>query len=202
MSSQATSVPSGSLPELLEAARLLLSEKAVIRFDEPVQLASGQMSSHFIDGKAGLAQARDLRLACHAINALVVSNGIDFDAVGGLTLGADHLGVGVALEADKQWFFVRKQAKERGTARSIEGAALGPGVKVLIVEDVVSTGGSLLQAVDAVASTGATVVAAATLVDRGGNAGALLEQRDIPYFFLGAHTDFGLPPVAPAASQQ
>ena len=202
MSSQATSGSSASLPDLLEAARSLLSEKAVIHLDQPIQLASGQMSNHFVDGKAGLAQASDLKLACEAIYALVKSNGIEFDAVGGLTLGADHIGVGVAMAADKQWFFVRKQAKERGTGRQIEGASLGPGVSVLVVEDVVSTGGSLLQAIDAVAATGATVVAAATLIDRGGNAGDILKRREIPYFYLGAHTDFGLPPVSAAADLQ
>jgi len=188
-----------STAELVAATTALLRDKAVLVLDEPIQLASGQMSDRFVDGKAGLAAAQDLRLACATIAALVAEAGIDFDAVGGMTLGADHLAVGMALATDRSWFFVRKEPKARGTARQIEGATVGPSVRVLVVEDAVSTGGSMFQAIDVIAATGADIVAASTLIDRGGGAVGAMADRGIPYFPIATHVDLGLPPVAPAA---
>lgn len=182
--------------ELVAATKDVLARKAVTEFDTPIELASGQMSKHFIDGKAGLSHADDLRVACLAMNALVQEAGIEYEAVGGLTLGADHLSVGVAMVTGKQWFIVRKEAKKRGTARQIEGAKIGHGSRVVIVEDVVSTGGSMFVAIDAVIATGATVVAALTLLDRGDNATQVLRERGIPYFPVSSYRDFGIPPVA------
>ncbi|MDH3679644.1 MAG: phosphoribosyltransferase family protein [Acidimicrobiia bacterium] len=188
-----------ALDELLADTRRVLREKAVSEFDPPIELASGQLSRYFVDGKAGLAVAADLRLACRALHGLVDDAGLAYDAVGGLTLGADHLAVGVALTADKSWFFVRKEPKGRGTGRQIEGAPLGPGVRVLVVEDAVTTGGSLFKAIEVIAATGAEIVAAATLIDRGGGAVGQLAERGIPYFPIATHIDLDLPPVAPAA---
>ena len=188
-----------ALDELIAETKQLLRDKAVSEFDPPIELASGQLSRFFVDGKAGLAEAADLRLACTAIHGLVEAADIDVDAIGGLTLGADHLAVGVAMVSDRSWFFVRKEPKGRGTGRQIEGAALGPGVKVLVVEDAVSTGGSMFKAIDIIAATGADIVAASTLIDRGGGAVATMAERGIPYFPIATHTDFGMPPVAPSA---
>lgn len=188
------------LDQLVAEARQLLATKALRVLDEPIRLASGQMSRHFVDGKAGLALAADLRLACRALHAIVTDAGVSYDAVGGLTMGADHLAVGVALEAGCSWFFVRKEPKDRGTGRQIEGADVGTGWRVLVVEDVVSTGGSLFKAIDVVTAAGATVVGAATLIDRGGGAGEILAGRGIPYFAIATHTDLGMPPVASAAA--
>jgi orotate phosphoribosyltransferase len=64
---------------------------------------------------------------------------------------------------------------------------------------VVSTGGSLFNALDAIEATGAEVVAAATLLDRGGGAAEALAERGIPYFAIASHHDLGMPAVAPAA---
>lgn len=196
-SNEPSSAPSTA--ELVDATVSLLQAKAVLELDEPIELASGQMSDRFVDGKAGLASAPDLRLACAAIAAILDDEAIEFDAAGGMTLGADHLAVGMALATDRSWFFVRKEPKSRGTARQIEGAAVGPGVRVLVVEDAVSTGGSMFQAIDVIDATGATIVAAATLIDRGGGAVAAMAERGIPYFPIATHVDLGMPPVAPAA---
>ena len=179
----------------VHAAREILRQKAIREFDEPIELASGKMSTLFIDGKAGLAEAADLRVACAAIHALVTDAGLFYDAVGGPTLGADHLAVGCAYASGRSWFFVRKEPKGRGTGRQIEGAEVGEGVKVLLVEDVVSTGGSMIKALDVIDATGAEVVAAATLIDRGDTATAAFADRGIPYFCLGTYVDFGWDPV-------
>ena len=181
--------------DLVIQAREILRTKAVRVFDEPIELASGALSRHFVDGKAGLAEAGDLRVACEAIHRLATDAGIVYDVCGGLTLGADHLAVGVAYASDRSWFFVRKEPKGRGTGRQIEGAEVGPGVRVLLVEDVVSTGGSMVKALDVIEATGATVVAAATLIDRGDRASAAFAKRDIPCFTLGTYEDFGMDPV-------
>lgn len=181
--------------DLVLAARELLRSKAVREFDEPVELASGNMSRFFVDGKAGLARAVDLQLACEAIHRLVEDAGIVYDVCGGPTLGADHLAVGVAYASERSWFFVRKEPKGRGTGRQIEGAEVGPGVRVLLLEDVVSTGGSFIKALDVIQATGAEVVAAATLIDRGNSASVALADRGIAYFTLGTYRDFNMDPV-------
>lgn len=185
----------GERPASVVEAIEILRAKAVREFDEPIQLASGRMSRHFVDGKAGLSRAADLRVACTAIVDLARAAGIDFDAAGGLTLGADHLAVGVAYAADGEWFFVRKEPKDRGTGQQIEGASVGEGVRVLVVEDVVSTGGSMFKAIDVIEATGATVVAASTLLARGDEAAAELERRGIPFLPLSTYADFGMDPV-------
>ena len=110
--------PQASRRQLIQ----LLKEKALRRLDAPIQLASGEWSREFVDGKEALADYENLELACRNIVAAVAREGIEFRAVGGLTLGADALAVGVAAVARCQWFFVRKEPKNRGTRKLIEGA--------------------------------------------------------------------------------
>lgn len=185
-----------SVIELVRSTQEILKAKAVREFDTPIELASGQMSRFFVDGKAGLSEPEDLKVACTAIDAVVRDAGIDYDCVGGLTLGADHLCVGVSLMGGKPWFIVRKEPKGRGTGRQIEGAVLEPGMRVLVVEDVVSTGGSLFKSIDIIAATGARIVAATTLIDRGDSCGKELASRGIPYFPMATYADFGMDPVS------
>ena len=177
--------------ELLE----ILLSKALRELTEPVQLASGAWSSHFIDGKESLAAWSDLQVACRAIVETVTAEGHDFDAVGGLTMGADALAVGIAAVRDRSWFSVRKEPKSRGTRRLIEGAQIGPGDKVLLVDDVVTTGGSIFQAFDVIKEVGAEVVAVATLVDRGESAKSRFEEKGVDYFPMATYQDLEIPPV-------
>ena len=173
----------------------LLRAKALRRLDEPVRLASGAWSSDFIDGKEALGAWRDLRFACEAIFETVAAAGHRFDAVGGPTMGADALAVGIAAVSDSRWFFVRKEPKGRGTGRWIEGTQVGAGDRVLLVEDVVTTGGSILKALEIVSDTGAEVVAVATLVDRGDQARPQFEKLGVAYFPMATYKLLGIAPV-------
>jgi orotate phosphoribosyltransferase len=166
-----------------------------LKLDEPVRLRSGELSAHFIDGKKALADGEDLELACRALLELVAEAELEFDVVGGLTLGADQFAHGVAIVGRKKWFVVRKQRKGRGTNKLIEGAELGTGVRVLLVDDVVSTGGSIKQAYDGIIENGADVVAAVTLVDRGNVARRFFKELGVPYLPLLTYEDLDIPPV-------
>lgn len=166
-----------------------------VRRDEAFQLSSGDWSHHYVDGKRALAGGDDLRVAAEAVVALAGSRQVAFDAVGGLTMGADPLAHAVAVLAGARWFSVRKEAKQHGRGRLIEGAELGPGTAVLLVEDVVTTGRSVLAALDAVEAAGARPVLAVTLLDRGDAAGRALAARGVAYEPLATYRDLGIPPV-------
>ena len=171
----------------------IVRRRGLLRLPEPVTLASGQLSQDFVDGKAALSRGADLELACRAL--LEAVDGIAFDAVGGLTMGADHLAHVVAVLAGAEWFVVRKEPKGRGTDQLVEGAKVGAGTRVLLVDDAVTTGGSIQKAHTAIEALGATVVAAVTLVDRGDVAGAYFAERAIPYAALVTYRDLGIVPV-------
>lgn len=183
------------MSELREAVVGIVQEHGLERREEPFTLASGEQSHDYVDGKKALAEGTHLRLACRAMVELAHDVGAEFDAAGGLTLGADALATGVALLTDKKWFVVRKKAKEHGKGRRIEGANLGPGVRVLLVDDVVTTGGSILEALEAVQDTGATITLAVTLVDRGDVAGKLFADLGVPYHALIKYGDLQIPAV-------
>ena len=163
------------------------------QFAEPVKLASGELSRDFIDGKRAFSNGADLQFACEEILRQV--DGIEFDAVGGLTMGADPLAHVIAVLSGREWFVVRKEPKGRGTNKLIEGCEVGPATRVLLVDDVVTTGGSIQKALAAIEAEGATVVAAATLMDRGEMAARFFAARGVPYAALVTYKDLGIEPV-------
>ncbi|MGN6378077.1 MAG: orotate phosphoribosyltransferase [Gaiellales bacterium] len=171
----------------------IIREHGLRSFDQPVALASGELSRDFVDGKAALARGADLELACRAM--LDALGDVEFDAVGGLTMGADQFAHGIAMLADRRWFVVRKEPKGRGTRKLVEGAELEPGTRVVLAEDVVTTGGSILRALEAVEQLEADVVAAVALVDRGESAAPEFERRGIPYLPLVSYRDLGIEPI-------
>ena len=171
----------------------IIRQRGLLRLPEPVVLASGELSRDFIDGKAALSRGEDLRLACEVILENV--GNLEFDAVGGLTMGADQFSHVIAVLSGAQWFVVRKEPKGRGTNKLVEGGKVGEGWRVLLVDDVVTTGGSIQKAHDAIVGLGATVVAAATFVDRGDVAAQYFRERDIPYAPVVTYRDLGIEPV-------
>lgn len=192
------------MSELRNQLVRIVAERGVISFDEPVRLASGDLSRHFVDTNRALARGGDLRVACLALIELAAEMGVEYDAVGGLTMGADKLAHGVSVVAGTEWFSVRKAPKQRGTNRRVEGADVN-GRRVLLVEDVVTRGGSIADALAAIRQEGGSVVAAASVVDRGHFGTRLFEAEQLAYRALVTYEDLGIPPVgddreAPAAT--
>lgn len=183
------------MSELRTQLQEIVLREGYLRLDDPIQLRSGEWSRDFIDGKRALAHGADLELACRALLEMLTERGIDFDAVGGLTLGADQFSHGTAIVAKKDWFVVRKEPKGRGTNRLVEGAPLDEDVRVLLVDDVVTTGGSIKQAWSAIEETGAQIVAAVTLVDRGDVASRFFAEVGVTYLPLLTYKDLNIEPV-------
>ncbi len=136
-------------------------------------LASGRTSDLYIDARLTTMSPDGLALIGPLALELLADSRWTVDAVGGLTLGADPIAYAVAYASTMargpgEWvraFTVRKQAKAHGTGQRIEGP-FRPGDRVAVVEDVITTGGSALHAVDAVRAAGGTIVGVLAVVDR------------------------------------
>ena len=145
----------------------LLRGRALIR--ESVRLSSGRRSPYYFDARQVLLDPEGAAIA-GALGYRALADR-EPDAVGGLTLGADPLvcAVSAAAWADGvRWtgFFIRKEAKGHGLQQWIEGPFLEEGVSVAIVDDVLTSGGSLLRAVERARQAGGRVVAALVVIDR------------------------------------
>ena len=152
---------------------LLVRRSYLYRPERPFVLASGKTSPIYIDCRSTTTFAEAMPLVGQVFfNRLrQAGGGVLIDAVGGLTLGADPIAAAVAYHSavagtPVSWFSVRKEPKQHGTARWIEGS-VEAGARVGVVDDVVTTGGSTVTAVERCREYGLTVVAAVVLVDRG-----------------------------------
>src|SRR5919107_4568294 len=130
-----------------------------------VTLTSGRTAQYYVDAKRAI-----LRPAGFAALAELVADYArrwEATAVGGLTMGADAPAcAALAGGADVKAFFVRKETKAHGLQRRIEGPTLDRGERCLIVEDVVTTGGSTLQAIEALREEGLQIVGVVSVLDR------------------------------------
>ena len=161
-----------------------------------IKLASGRESDFYFDMKptmlhpAGAAWLAELTL--DAVREL------DVDAIGGLEMGAVPLAATAAAFSHLRGrpltaFFVRKRPKEHGAQKLVEGLPKGEtlaGRKVVIVEDVATTGGSAIQAVKAVRDEGATIALVLTMVDRQEGAAEVFAAEGIPFRALFTAEDF------------
>lgn len=192
--SEPSAVDDATLTEWRARLTDVILEKGYEHRDEPFELSSGELSHDFIDGKRALAQGTDLALACRCFLEQARRAGIVFEAAGGLTMGADQFAHGIAVISGCRWFVVRKQPKGRGTNKLVEGAEIA-GRSVLLLDDVVTTGGSIVKALAAVQGEGANVVGAATLVDRGDVARPFFTDRGIWYDSVLTYRDLDIAPV-------
>ena len=148
-----------------------------------VTLSSGQTAQYYVDAKRALLRPPAFRAAGELIAAEAAERGAT--AVGGMTIGADPLACG-AIGAESGdglvAFFVRKERKEHGLQRWIEGPLLEPGTRCLVVEDVVTTGGSTVRAIERIQEEGLAVAGVTAVVDRlAGGAEAIEGAADAPY---------------------
>lgn len=177
-----------------EALDRLLLARSVRRGD--FVLASGKRSPFYVDARLSTMSAEGLvligRLGLEAIRA----RGWGPQAVGGLTMGADPVAYAVAAASAGQppiieAFSVRKEAKTHGTGRRIEGN-FAAGDAVVVVEDVITSGGSARQAIDAVEAAGGRVLGVLAVVDREEGGRAVLEAAGVPVLVLTTATRLGL----------
>jgi orotate phosphoribosyltransferase len=151
-----------------------------------VTLSSGARASYYVDAKRALLRPPAFRAAGELVAAAARELGAT--AVGGMTMGADPVAC-AALAApdadDLAAFFVRKERKEHGLQRWLEGPELDPGTPCLVVEDVVTTGGSTVRAVERVLAEGLEVRGALCVVDRLAGGGEAIEAAGgSPYHAL------------------
>jgi orotate phosphoribosyltransferase len=170
----------------------LVRTRGYTRADEPFRLSSGGESYDYVDMRRAVARGADLRYAADAVIAHLDAQGVVYVGIGGMTMGADPVAHAVAVVSGRSWFSVRKAEKDHGARQRVEGMDVESGTPVVVFEDTVSTGRSLLEALDVVTEAGAHVVAACTLLDRGDSARPLVEARGIPYFALLVYTDVGI----------
>jgi orotate phosphoribosyltransferase len=157
-----------------------------------VVLASGREADYYIDARVPTLHHESAPLIGRLMRELTAD--WEFDAVGGLTMGADPVAIAMmhAPGSPLDAFVVRKAAKDHGMGRQIEGPSVS-GHRVLAVEDTSTTGGSVLQAVDSLVAAGAEVVGVATVIDRNTGAAAAIEARGLPYRYLLGLSDLALP---------
>ena len=149
-----------------------------------VTLTSGAVAQYLIDAKRAIL----LRPGFEALSSLVAGYAREWGAtaVGGMTMGADPIAcAALAGGADVKAFFVRKETKTHGLSRRIEGPLLNAGDRCMLVEDVVTTGGSTLRALEAVRAEGFAVCGVLAICDRlAGGADALREAAGVPFVAL------------------
>jgi orotate phosphoribosyltransferase len=152
-------------PELVE----LLRRKSFQYSQEPIfKLVSGRMSQFYVNCKPTTLSARGMYLAGHLVFQEICD--LDVVGVGGLTFGADPIAVATAFVSELKGtpisaFSIRKNRKDHGIVRWIEGD-LKPASRVAIIDDVATTGGSTVTAIERARSEGLVVVKAVILVDR------------------------------------
>jgi orotate phosphoribosyltransferase len=173
----------------LAHARLLdeLREHALVIGE--VTLTSGARAQYYVDAKRAILRPHGFAALATLLAAQVVE--WEGTAVGGMTMGADALAcAALAGGAQAKAFFVRKDAKTHGLQRRIEGPPLNPGERCVVVEDVVTTGGSTLAAIAALQEAGQRVCGVVSVLDRLAGGGAAIERAaDAPYRALSTIDD-------------
>jgi orotate phosphoribosyltransferase len=151
-------------------------------------LASGQRSDYYIDARTTTMSGEGQAAIGVAALELLDERGVEPGLVGGLTMGADPVAFSIAHAATLAGrhidaFSVRKKAKEHGTGRRVEGA-FDTSRDIVVVEDVITSGGSALDAVSAIRDAGGNVIGVFALVDREQGGRQLIEETGLPVFAL------------------
>jgi orotate phosphoribosyltransferase len=162
-------------------------------------LASGKKASYYLDCRHVTLHPQGInQIACGMLDSINIEYADSFpDCVGGMAIGADPITAGVVTIAGQRGlntlgFMVRKEAKQHGMGRLVEGP-VNAGMKAIIVEDVVTSGGSALQAVKAAQDFGLTVLGVVAVIDRLEGGRAAFEAAGLKLTTLLTIEDFGIP---------
>lgn len=175
---------------LLELMRTLAFERRA------VTLSSGKRSDFYIDTKQAVLTAEGHFLVGQLLLAEIERRAPGVEAVGGLTMGADPLASAVSLTSHlagrpRPAFYVRKEPKAHGTAAYLEGTrSLRPGMRVAILEDVITTGASALRAIERARAFGLEIAGVFAVVDREEEGGREAIAREAPVWSLFSRSDF------------
>jgi len=165
-----------------------------LRTDGPFELRSGAMSDWYLDARQTTFSGEGAALVAEAVLSVLDPA---VTAIGGMTMGADPIAVATALAAHSRGrrlgsFSIRKRIKKHGAGGRIVGA-VRRGDVVTVIEDTVTTGGALLEALDVLAAEDIVVVQAVVLVDRSeGRVSARFTQLGIPFVALIQPSDLGV----------
>jgi orotate phosphoribosyltransferase len=183
----------GNLRVVTDHERLLaqLAERSARR--GTFTLASGRTSSMYIDARLTTMSPDGLATIGPLALARLAGAGLQPDSVGGLTLGADPVAYAIAYASAMtprsiRAFTVRKEPKTHGTGKLIEGP-FRTGDRVVVVEDVITTGGSALRAITAVRAGGGTVIGILAVVDREEGGTEALSEEGVPVVVLARAVD-------------
>ncbi len=178
-----------------QALVALVRQKA-LKFGQ-FTLASGKKATYYLDGKQVTLDPAGAVLVAEGILDLLARGPLP-EAIGGMSIGADPITAAVVTMSGVRGtpitgFMVRKQSKGHGTNQYIEGP-VQPGQRVVIVEDVVTTGGSSLEAIERVEAFGLKVAQVVAIIDRREGGAAAFAARGYPFASLLSIEDFGIPP--------
>jgi orotate phosphoribosyltransferase len=172
----------GAVPDARERLIAALREHALVLGE--VTLSSGRTAQYYVDAKRATLRPEGFLAMGELVRAEAERLGAT--AVGGTTMGADPIACSaLAAGFEGKAFFVRKETKAHGLQRRVEGPPLGPEDRCLVVEDVVTTGGSTLLSLDALREEGREVVGVVAVLDRlAGGGEAIAEAAGAPYISL------------------
>jgi len=163
--------------ELKEQLIKLLKEVKCVEFGD-FTLASGKKSDYYVNIKRATTNPKILKIVGKIVDNYITSNNLDkLDnlKIAGVELGSVSIATAVSLESEKDLIIIRKKAKDYGTKSKIEGT-LNKGDSVIILEDVTTTGGSVLKAVEEIRANNANVEKIFVIVDR--NEGAITKLKE------------------------
>ena len=193
MTAQTSSAPTPEQDR--ERLRELIRELAVVH--GRVTLSSGTEADYYVDLRRVTLHHEAAPLIGRVMLRLLEDNGIEFETMGGLTMGADPVATAMMHQAVAQGraldaFVVRKAQKSYGMGRQVEGPGVD-GRRVVVLEDTSTTGGSALTAVEGVRRAGGDVQAVAVIVDRAtGAAERVAQEAGVPYLYAFGKDELGL----------
>ncbi len=175
---------------------ILYEKSFMYREDPPFKLASGKESNYYFDCKAATLDHRGVAIVGKAVFHRIreIMKDTRIDAVGGLTLGADPISISTAIEANNCGvtiypIIVRKEPKGHGTGKWIEGDV--DNVRnVVVIDDVITTGGSTIEAIERIRESGLNVVKAVVLIDREEGGRENIEKCGVEVISIFRRSDF------------